>query len=828
MQENARGVRRWFFGYAQDADCVATMLQEAGDRHLDGAHVAYFAAQEQTDGLHKGFAKFERVQDVNPENLKASGVQVLLVPDAAYFCNLLGEDGIQMILDSGIDIYGVLYLFQLSGMHKRLSSIVEKIPVVGAAASDAVFDDAEEIRFVERESHFTDTRAQVNILAALRDAALHRMADRVDRRQNPKADAKRAEHVLVCISPSPANARVLRSAAQLARSLGARLTALYVETQMRTSQLMRYRLEENINYARSLGASVINVYGADVPLQVAEYAKIARVTKIMIGRTYSSAHAVGMTHRLLEYAPDVEVYIVPDEYSSPGVTRSEKLFSKPEVHIADLIFCFAVLAICTLIGFVMRQMHLSIMNVAAVYILGVVIVSWRLSHPLAVVMAVPVYILMHAFFEVPAGRPESFAIAVILAGTAIITGAVMDRSNRIASAAAKNAYNTSVLLSAGQIMYGAQDMEQIGHAAMRSVQNLMNCAVLFCYRDASGKECMMYMDHDGREAEPPALDEDAAKAAAYAFSHREAAGRNTQNFKNSAVHFVPLVDDDGVNAVLGMYSDMQISRTDDSLLSSLLLQISVALEKYQTDRKREQATVAAENEMLRANLLRAISHDLRTPLTGIIGSANLLMSDLDEDVKNRLAQDICQDAQWLVNLVENVLSVTRIEDGRLQLHLSPQIAEEIVDEALTHVMAHEKDALKREDEEGFLLVRADPQLLTQVIVNLVNNAFNHGGDNVHVCVRTYLDGDDAVIEVEDDGVGVPDEAKDKIFDLFYTAQEGGAGDRRKGLGVGLSLCKSIIGAHEGTITLTDAVPHGAKFTIRLKAIELMEQEVLLG
>ena len=200
------------------------------------------------------------------------------------------------------------------------------------------------------------------------------------------------------------------------------------------------------------------------------------------------------------------------------------------------------------------------------------------------------------------------------------------------------------------------------------------------------------------------------------------------------------------------------------------------------------------------------------------------MTPLQEDVKNRLAQDICQDAQWLVNLVENVLSVTRIEDGRLNLNLSPQIAEEIVDEALLHVVGHEKDHLIREDEEGFLLVRADPQLLTQVIINLVNNAFNHGGADVHVWVRTYLDGHDAVIEVEDDGVGIPDAAKDKIFELFYTAQEGGAGDRRKGLGVGLALCKSIINAHHGTIEVSDAQPHGAKFTIRLTAIELQGQE----
>ena len=229
---------------------------------------------------------------------------------------------------------------------------------------------------------------------------------------------------------------------------------------------------------------------------------------------------------------------------------------------------------------------------------------------------------------------------------------------------------------------------------------------------------------------------------------------------------------------------------------------------------------AQRMEQLRRDYVANISHELRTPLTGILGSAGLLMGPLEENVRQELVQDIYQDAQWLVNLVENVLSVTRMEDGRLSINLTPQIIDEIVDEALTHVMS--KKTVKRESDGELLIARADAQLLTQVIVNLVNNAYGHGGENVNVCVRTYKEGDFAVIQVADDGVGVPDEAKQKIFDLFYTTD--GTGDSRKGLGVGLALCRSIIRAHGGTIDVTDASPHGAVFTIRLAAVNVEAQE----
>ena len=828
MQEETMGRMRLFFGCAPEADCVGQMLHQAQERFHAGERVVCYYTRDPAPRLERRLRTLARVYYVSAADFKRRGVRVLVILDIAQFCKGSKLEALKAVMDAGVDIYAAVYLTQLSGMRERLAELDN---VRGAQVPDELFDGADEVHFVEREARFTDTRAEAARLAFLRDAALRRMAERADRRmQHRHTGVDPFEHVLVCLSPAPSNTRVLRSAARMARALGARFTALYVETQMRMGRAARQRLTENIAYARQLGASVVNVYGADVPLQVAEYAKIARVTKILIGRSYSTSSRMNNTaHRLLEYAPDIEVYIIPDEHTAPRPLSLTVSVPKPQIHFADLAFAIGVLVLCTLIGIVMSRMHLSLMNIAAVYMLGVVAIAWRFSHPvLSVVWVIPAFLSLTSFFDVPylrGGRisPEAASILIILTTAAFITGVVVDRSNRLAGAAAKNAYNTGVLLSAGQTLSAAQNMTEIARAAMRSVQNLLGCAMLFCYKNADGAYVFETMDEDERPIAEERLGFTEYGAAKYAFENREPAGCGTQNFRYAKARYVPLADDEGVNAVIGMFSDMQIGGTDTSLLDSLFLQISLTLERYQTDKKREQAMIAAENEMLRANLLRAISHDLRTPLTGILGSAGLLMSPLAPRVRDELVQDIYQDAQWLVNLVENVLSVTRMEGGKLALKLTPQILDEIIDEAMTHVAGKSEHPVQRESDGSLLIVRADAQLMTQVLVNLVNNAFGHGGESVHVCVRAYRDGADAVIEVRDDGVGIPDEAKGKVFDLFYTSSEG-AGDSRKGLGVGLALCKSIVSAHHGQISVSDAQPHGAVFTIRLAAIDVEGQE----
>ena len=235
----------------------------------------------------------------------------------------------------------------------------------------------------------------------------------------------------------------------------------------------------------------------------------------------------------------------------------------------------------------------------------------------------------------------------------------------------------------------------------------------------------------------------------------------------------------------------------------------------------------AKNEQLRANLLRAISHDLRTPLTSISGNASNLISNgdsFDPDTKKQLYMDIYDDSMWLINLVENILAVTRIEEGRLNFTMSEDLIDDAVAEALHHVSRKSVEHhITVESKKEFLLAKMDVKLIVQVIINIVDNAIKYTPKGSHIVIRTEQQGENAVVSIADDGEGIPDEAKAKVFDMFYSGANQIA-DSRRSLGLGLSLCKSIINAHGGKITVSDNIPKGTVFTFTLPIREVQIHE----
>ena len=187
-------------------------------------------------------------------------------------------------------------------------------------------------------------------------------------------------------------------------------------------------------------------------------------------------------------------------------------------------------------------------------------------------------------------------------------------------------------------------------------------------------------------------------------------------------------------------------------------------------------------------------------------------------------QDIYDDSMWLINLVENLLSVTRLEEGRLNLRISTELADEVVTEALRHVnrlSVEHHITVKHQDD--LLLAKMDAKLIVQVIINLVDNAIKYTPRGSEIRISTFRKDNWAVISVSDDGPGISDENKKQIFDMFYTGSNRVA-DSRRSLGLGLSLCKSIINAHGGSISVSDNVPHGTVFTFTLPAEEVQLHE----
>ena len=261
-----------------------------------------------------------------------------------------------------------------------------------------------------------------------------------------------------------------------------------------------------------------------------------------------------------------------------------------------------------------------------------------------------------------------------------------------------------------------------------------------------------------------------------------------------------------------------------SLANKLKRNIKIA---EQNAKEKEAAALLAQNEQMRANMLRSISHDLRTPLTSISGNASTLISGgstLDEAAKQQIYNDIYSESMWLIGLVENLLYATRIENGRIQLNLSVEILDDIVREAVKHIqLSHPKRRIAVDICDDIIPVTADANLIVQVIINLIDNAVKYSEDDTTVFVSVKKDKDAAVVCVADSGAGIPQTEKEKVFEMFYTGVSRSS-DSRRSLGLGLSLCKSIIDSHGGTIAVSDNTPKGTvvSFTLPLGEVELNE------
>ncbi|MEE0801064.1 MAG: ATP-binding protein [Gemmiger sp.] len=265
------------------------------------------------------------------------------------------------------------------------------------------------------------------------------------------------------------------------------------------------------------------------------------------------------------------------------------------------------------------------------------------------------------------------------------------------------------------------------------------------------------------------------------------------------------------------------------LISSLTGSVKKqAMERERANRERARMEAAARQEQLRSNLLRSISHDLRTPLTGISGNTSLLIENsarMDEAKRQSLYAAIYDDSMWLLHLVENLLSITRMENDAVRLHIQPELLQEVFDEAMTHLdrSASEHHLTVQLDDE-LRMARMDAQLIVQVLVNLLNNAVKYTPPGSHIELSARAEGDRVVVSVTDDGPGVPEESRASLFEMFYTVNNA-RGDGQRGLGLGLALCRSIVAAHGGEIEEHNVAPHGAcfRFTLPLSEVTVDEQ-----
>lgn len=648
------------------------------------------------------------------------------------------------------------------------------------------------------------------------------------------------EHILVCLSASPSNAKIVKTAATMASAFGGSFTALYVQTpdSDKLDEENKNRLQDHIRLAEQLGADIATAYGEDVSFQIAEYARISGVTKIVIGRSNIKRrhfwNRPTLTDKLTEIAPNLDIHIIPDNIiNSKYRPSSHSLFRSLIPYPKDILITVLILAIATILGLSFYSFGFTDSNIITVYILGVLLTSlFTKGYTCGIIGSLVSVMLFNFFFTEPrltfhaydSGYPVTFAIMLV---ASVITGTLASKLKSHAKLSAQAAFRTKVLLDTNQLLQKAQNDEDIINITATQIMKLLNrSVVMYSVRDGKLTKGSLYSaQSDDLEDLFTTTERNTAE---WVYLNKHQAGASTSVYSKAKCVYFSIRINNNIYGVIGIrIKEKPLDAFENSILLSILGECALAMDNRRNAKEKEQTAVLAKNEQLRANLLRAISHDLRTPLTSISGNAGNLLSNkdkLDEDTKMQIYTDIFDDSEWLISLVENLLSVTRIEEGRMNFNKSIELVDEITEEALRHIgrkSTEHKISVIHKDE--LLLANVDAKLIVQVLINLIDNAIKYTPVGSEIKIITEKKNDCASISVVDNGKGIPDNIKPRVFEMFYTGDNRIA-DSRRSLGLGLALCKSIIGAHGGELTLTDNQPQGCIFTFTLPLGEVKIDE----
>lgn len=645
-----------------------------------------------------------------------------------------------------------------------------------------------------------------------------------------KAVTNSKEHILVCLSPAPSNTKIIQTAAAMAKAFNATFSALYVKTPASASMTAEdaERLLANIRFSEASGASVVTVCGNDIAFQIAEYARLSGVTKVVIGRTViGKRRFIGkptLTEKLISLAPNVDIHIIPDSDAVVS-DRRNKPYEKPRFAnvLKGLTISAVVLLLSSLLGWLFFRLGFTEANIITIYILGVLLIAIFTESKICWVVASVASVLIFNFlFTEPkftflaygSGYPVTF---IIMLTASLIIGGTTEKLKTREYQATQSAYRTKILFDANQLIQKASDETEILRVTANQLKKLLNRNVIVF--DDKAQEV-----YATKEENADAVMPDCEQIVLRVTKNNVKEGKGTDIFPESDYTFFPICKNGKNYGAIGIFAgEKPIDSFDESIVVSVIGECAIVIDGIINAKERERVAVFAKNEQLRANLLRSISHDLRTPLTSISGNASNLISNgnvIDNATKTQIYEDIYSDSLWLINLVENLLAVTRLEEGRMNINLTTELVGDVIAEALKHIHTKsEKQKITVIQQDDLLLAKMDARLIVQVLINLLDNAVKYTPSDSQITITAKRNGEMVCVSVADNGHGIPDEQKSRVFDMFYTGSTKIA-DSRRSIGLGLSLCKSIINAHGGEITVTDNTPHGAIFTFTLPAGEV--------
>ncbi|AGT11023.1 sensor histidine kinase [Paracoccus aminophilus] len=864
--ERGRGRLKIFLGASPGVGKTYAMLEEASAVHRAGGDVIVALAEthgraetaallSQLDQIPRRLVTYRgrQISEMDLDGLLARQPRLALIDELAH-SNVPGDrhpkrwQDVEEVLDAGIDVYTTLNIQHI----ESLNDVVARITGVRVQETvpDAILQRASEIRLIDlsaedlikrmREGKVympaEAGRALLNFfskpnLTALRELALRTAASRVDAemlaltRGSGRPSAQ--DRLMVCLE-DPATAKALVRAG---RRMTDRARIPWIAATVITPDIERQgpgaagAMTDALALAERLGAEIqiLRADHADVVDELLASARRRKVSRLILGRVprtgwRARVHArffTPLSERILEQAADLEVTILSPsgEPSPPKVKPRRSAAGWPRLSAEAL----AVTAVSTLIATPFDRI-LPVASLAVIYLVGVLSIGMRRGTAGAVLASVMSFLAYNYFFTSPyyslrVASHESIVALLVFTVSALFTGSLAGRLKRQVEFMRVTQARTETLYDFARKIASASTTDDVLWAAAAHIAHSLECESLILMPDEGG---------DLRQVQGfPAIQEDLAPpifaAALWAYQKNTPAGSGTDTLPALDWMFLPLATQGAPIGAIGVrFFDATRGRDPETrrMLSAVEDQVAVAVERIKIESDLERARLASQTEILRAALLNSVSHDLRTPLVTVIGSLSALdQGDLPPETTAALVRGALSEAERLDRYVANLLSMTRLGHGALVARRAPTDVAELIGRAqsdLAAPLAPFRVAITLPKDLPPIMV--DPVLIGQSLINLMENATKYAPEGSTIRLTAQPEDKGVALMIEDEGPGIPQEQRTRVFELFHRAIQGDG--QPAGTGIGLAIVKGMIEANDGKVEAIEP-PSGKGAAIRL-------------
>ncbi|MGO4447767.1 DUF4118 domain-containing protein [Phyllobacterium sp. TAF24] len=872
LLENAdrerRGRLKIFLGAAPGVGKTYEMLMSGRAAIADGSDVVIGVVEthgrKETQALVEGFEvmprrsvdyKNHQLEEMDIDAILARRPALVLVDELAH-TNAPGSRhpkrymDVEEILSQDIDVYSTLNIQHVESLNDIVAQITRVR--VHETVPDSVIDQADEVEIIDltpadlikrlQEGKVylpaTAKRATENYfspgnLTALRELALRRTAQRVDDQLLTHMQANAisgpwaaGDRVLVCVDEQPRGASLVRYARRLADRLRAPWAAVHVETQRFAylSEADRDRLASTLRLADQLGGDTITLPGRNAAEEIARHARENNVTHIVTGKPnkprWRELFEGSVSHDLIRHAGNISVHVISgNDQEVVSSQRRSAGTPRPSFQIKPYLLSTGYVVAALGFGLLLSR-FLDVRNIALVFLMAVLASAvtlglWPALFASVVSAAVLNFFFLDPLYTLVISDPESVIALGFFFVVAVIASNLTARVQRQASSARQRVRTTEDLYSFSKKLAGTGTLDDVLWATAFQIASMLKVRVV-----------LLLPDHGSIQVKagyPPddTLDEADIAAARWAWENNRAAGRGADTLPGAKRLYLPLRTGRMAVGVIGLDNDKQgplLSPEQQRLLDALADQAAVAIERTQLAVDVDRAKLAAEADRLRSALLTSISHDLKTPLAAIMGAAGTLKEfapALAEDAKIDLLSTVLDESERLNRFISNLLDMTKLESGAMEPNYAFQYVGDIVGTALDRarkIIGQHKTEI--DIPADLPVLRLDAVLFEQVLFNLLDNASKYAPEGSSLRIQAWSDDGWVILQVMDEGPGIPQEDLERVFDTFYRVRKG---DRvTAGTGLGLSISRGFIEAMGGTITAERRTDRsGAIFTIRM-------------